>query len=62
MDSVTEENVDKLNKDYSEKINILEKLKSTTIHMLWLNELEILIFLVIIILSCISYFSNITHF
>ena len=42
MDSVTEENVDKLNKDYSEKINILEKLKSTTIHMLWLNELEIL--------------------
>jgi DNA topoisomerase-2 len=42
MDSVTEENVDRLYKQHGEKIAVLETVKSTTIHQMWLNELETL--------------------
>jgi DNA topoisomerase-2 len=42
MDSVTEENVDKLNKDYENKNSELENIKKTTQHQMWLNELELL--------------------
>jgi DNA topoisomerase-2 len=42
MDSVTEENVDRLYKQHGEKITVLETVKSTTIHQMWLNELETL--------------------
>jgi hypothetical protein len=42
MDSVTEENVDKLNKDRVNKENELECVKNTTIYQMWLNELELL--------------------
>ena len=42
MDSVTEENVDKLNKERGDKEVELEAVKSTTINKMWLNELEIL--------------------
>ena len=40
MDSVTEENVNKLNNEHSNKKNELETLKSTTINKMWLDELE----------------------
>jgi DNA topoisomerase-2 len=40
MDSVTEENVEKLLKDKSVKENELEIVKNTTIHKMWLNELN----------------------
>jgi DNA topoisomerase-2 len=42
MDSVTEENVDRLNKEHSNKEIELETVKSTTINKMWLNELETL--------------------
>ena len=42
MDSVSEENIDKLNKEHCEKISELERIKSTTIQQMWLIELEIL--------------------
>jgi DNA topoisomerase-2 len=42
MDSVTEENVDRLYKQHGEKITVLETVKATTIHQMWLNELETL--------------------
>jgi DNA topoisomerase-2 len=42
MDSVTEENVDKLYKEYNNKENELEIIKSTTVNQMWLNELETL--------------------
>jgi DNA topoisomerase-2 len=42
MDSVTEENVDKLNKERGDKEIELEAVKSTSINNMWLNELEIL--------------------
>ena len=42
MDSVTEENVDRLNKEQRGKEHELEIVKSTTINKMWLNELEIL--------------------
>ena len=42
MDSVTEENVDKLNKDYENKNSEMENIKKTTQHQMWLNELELL--------------------
>jgi DNA topoisomerase II len=42
MDSVTEENVDKLNKEHGDKESELETVKSTTINKMWLNELETL--------------------
>ena len=42
MDSVTEENVDKLNKEHHDKETELEIVKSTSINKMWLNELETL--------------------
>jgi len=42
MDSVSEENVDKLLKEHQEKEDELERIKSTTIQIMWLSELEIL--------------------
>ena len=42
MDSVTEENVEKLNKEHGNKAIELETVKSTTINKMWLNELTIL--------------------
>jgi len=42
MDSVTEENVDKLNKEHENKLIELENVKKTTINQMWLNELDIL--------------------
>jgi len=40
MDSVTEENVDKLNRDHENKGSELESVKNTTINQMWLSELE----------------------
>ena len=42
MDSVSEENVEKLLKEHQEKQDELERIKSTTIEQMWLSELEIL--------------------
>jgi hypothetical protein len=42
MDSVTEENVDKIRQEHKNKLAELENVKNTTIHQMWLNELEIL--------------------
>jgi DNA topoisomerase-2 len=42
MDSVTEENVNKLNKEHESKQNELSSVKNTTIYKMWLNELELL--------------------
>jgi DNA topoisomerase-2 len=42
MDSVTEENVDKLNKEHENKKYELERVKNTTKYQMWLSELEIL--------------------
>jgi len=42
MDSVTEENVARLNKEHGGKESELEIVKSTTINKMWLNELETL--------------------
>ena len=42
MDSVTEENVEKLNKEHGNKAAELETVKTTTINKMWLNELETL--------------------
>jgi DNA topoisomerase-2 len=40
MDSVTEENIDKLLKDKKNKETELEKIKNMTINKMWLNELN----------------------
>ena len=40
MDSVTEENVEKIMKDKAIKESELDKLKKTTINQMWLSELE----------------------
>ena len=40
MDSVSEENVEKLNKDYDGKHLQLENIKLTTINQMWLNEIN----------------------
>ena len=40
MDSVTQENVDKLYKEKENKMRELEIIQSTTIEQMWLNELE----------------------
>jgi DNA topoisomerase-2 len=40
MDSVTEENVHKLNTDYSNKEIELTTIKNTTIHKMWESELD----------------------
>ena len=42
MDSVTEENVERLNKERGDKESELETIKSTTINKMWLNELDVL--------------------
>ena len=42
MDSVTEENVDKLLREQENKLLELENIKNTTIYNMWLNELEVL--------------------
>jgi len=42
MDSVTEENVDKLNKEHESKQCELNSVKITTIYQMWTNELELL--------------------
>jgi DNA topoisomerase-2 len=42
MDSVTDENVEKLLKEHKEKQDELERIKTTTIQQMWLSELEIL--------------------
>jgi len=42
MDSVTEENVERLNKECDKKNIELETIKNTTINKMWHNELEIL--------------------
>jgi len=42
MDSVTEENVDKLNKEHENKKCELESVKNTTKYQMWLSELDIL--------------------
>ena len=40
MDSVTEENVVKINKEHENKIQSLEKIKATTVNQMWLTELS----------------------
>jgi DNA topoisomerase II len=40
MDSVTEENVERLNKQHGNKASELELIKSTTVNKMWLNELD----------------------
>ena len=40
MDSVTEENIEKLLKDKANKETELESIKTTTVHNMWLSELE----------------------
>ena len=42
MDSVTEENVEKINKECGDKKAELELIKSTTTNKMWLNELDVL--------------------
>ena len=42
MDSVCEENVQTLQKDYKDKLNELEVIQKTSIQQMWLNELDIL--------------------
>lgn len=42
MDSVTEENVEKLQQEHKNKLLELENIKNTTIYQMWSNELEIL--------------------
>jgi DNA topoisomerase II len=40
MDSVSEENVNKLNKEHKDKSDELERIKETTIQQMWLSELH----------------------
>jgi DNA topoisomerase II len=42
MDTVTEENVNKLMKDKETKLNEMHVLKTTSVEQFWLNELEVL--------------------
>ena len=42
MDSVTEENVERLNQEHNDKMSELDRVKNTTIHQMWLHELELL--------------------
>jgi DNA topoisomerase-2 len=42
MDSVSEENVEKILNEYASKQDELERIKATTIQQMWLSELEIL--------------------
>ena len=40
MDSVSEENVDKLNREHKDKSDTLQRIKDTTIYQMWLSELQ----------------------
>uniref|UniRef100_A0A6C0IKY0 DNA topoisomerase (ATP-hydrolyzing) n=1 Tax=viral metagenome TaxID=1070528 RepID=A0A6C0IKY0_9ZZZZ len=40
MDSVTEENVEKINKEHENKLQVLEKIQATTVNQMWLQELN----------------------
>jgi len=40
MDSVSEENVEKLNREHKDKTNELQRIKETTVQQMWLSELE----------------------
>ena len=40
MDSVSEENVDKLNREHKDKSDTLERIKETTVEQMWLSELH----------------------
>ena len=42
MDSVSEENVEKLLKEHQDKEDELDRIKATTIEQMWLSELDIL--------------------
>ena len=42
MDSVSEENVERMNEEYKKKNDELEKIKNTTVENMWLSELDIL--------------------
>jgi len=42
MDAVSEENIQKINNEHANKSKELEKIKSTTIQQMWLDELKIL--------------------
>ena len=42
MDSVSDENVEKITKEHCNKADELSKIKSTDIQNIWLNELELL--------------------
>ena len=42
MDSVTEENVERLNKEHADKVAELEYVKTTTTSQMWLKELDVL--------------------
>jgi len=43
MDSVSEENVERMNEEYTKKNNELERVKGTTVENMWLSELDILV-------------------
>ena len=42
MDSVSEENVEKLNKEHNDKSDELQRIKETSVQQMWLSELEYL--------------------
>jgi hypothetical protein len=42
MDSVTEENVERLNKEHADKVAELEYVKTTSTSEMWLKELDVL--------------------
>jgi len=42
MDSVSDENVEKINKEHQNKLDELTRIKETTIEQMWLSELDIL--------------------
>ena len=43
MDSVTEENVMRLEKEHGEKVAELEKIQSTSIQQMWMEELDVFV-------------------
>jgi DNA topoisomerase-2 len=42
MDSVSEENVAKINREHEDKMDELERIKETSIHCMWLQDLDVL--------------------
>jgi DNA topoisomerase-2 len=42
MDSVSEENVAKINKEHEDKMDELERINATSIHCMWLQDLDVL--------------------